>query len=60
MKNTKRLMNIDRIVFGIMVALLIVSRHSDMAFWWATILIGYFASSVLHTPDYFETKENRK
>ncbi|WCZ54934.1 hypothetical protein [Latilactobacillus phage TMW 1.1365 P1] len=53
-------MNIDRIVFGIMVALLIVSRHSDMAFWWATVLIGYFASSVLHTPDYFETKENRK
>ena len=58
MKNTKRLKNIDRIVFGFMIALLLVSRNSQLAFWGATVLIGYFISLVLHTPDYFETEED--
>lgn len=54
MTNTKRLKNIDRIVFGLMIGLLLVSRQNEFAFWGATILIGYFASSVLHTPEYFK------
>ncbi|MDR7924399.1 hypothetical protein RIU76_06630 [Latilactobacillus sakei subsp. sakei] len=57
MKNTKRLMNIDRIVFGIMCALLIVSKQCDWAFVGALTLVGYFASSVVHTPEYFDSKE---
>lgn len=54
MKNTKRLMNIDRIVFGVMCALLIMSKHSEWAFIGSVILMGYFASSVMHTPEYFK------
>lgn len=54
MKNTKRLMNIDRIIFGIMCALLIMSKQSDWAFIGGLTLVGYFASSVMHTPEYFK------
>lgn len=54
MKNTKRLMNIDRIVFGIMCALLIMSKQNDWAFIGGLTLLGYFASSVMHTTEYFK------
>lgn len=57
MKNQKRLINIDRIVFGAMCALIIFSgRQNNTAFWLISALFGYFISSVMHTPDYFHTK----
>lgn len=54
MNNSKRLKNIDRIVFGIMCTLALFSRNNQMALWGLSVLIGYFISSLCHTPEYFE------
>lgn len=54
MKNTKRLINLDRIVFGVMCGLAIFSKRSTVAFIGVAVLAGYFISSLLHTPEYFE------
>ena len=54
MKNQKVLKTIDHIVFGAMCLAAILSRHSEVAVWCLVIMLGYFISSIMHTPEYFE------
>lgn len=53
MNNTKRLSNIDRIIFGILIGVSFFTLHSEAAVWMFVILASYFVSSMLHTPGFF-------